>query len=78
MQAAEPVIQPGVVAGVRDGSPASDAGLREGRRQTASILFLDLRDSTALAERMDPKRLLIFITSFRRRVIAAARATAIA
>jgi adenylate cyclase len=47
------------------------AGLREGRRQTASILFLDLRDSTALAERMDPKRLLIFITSFRRRVIAA-------
>ncbi len=53
---------------------AGDAGLREGRRQTASILFLDLRDSTALAERMDPKRLLIFITSFRRRVIAAARA----
>ena len=53
---------------------AGDAGLREGRRQTASILFLDLRNSTALAERMDPKRLLIFITSFRRRVIAAARA----
>ena len=53
---------------------AGDAGLREGRRQIASILFLDLRDSTALAERLDPKRLLIFITSFRRRIVAAARA----
>jgi adenylate cyclase len=44
---------------------------RHGRRQNAVILFADIRSSTALAERMDPERLSIFISSFRRRVMRA-------
>jgi adenylate cyclase len=48
------------------------AGLRQGRRQEAVIIFVDIRGSTALAEHMDPERLSIFITSFRRRVMRAA------
>jgi adenylate cyclase len=47
---------------------------REGRRQIVAILFVDLRNSTALAEDMDPKRLSIFIASFRRRILRAAAA----
>ena len=35
------------------------------------ILFADIRASTALAEKMDPERLSIFISSFRRRVMRA-------
>ena len=45
---------------------------RQGRRQNAVILFADIRASTALAEKMDPERLSIFISSFRRRVMRAA------
>jgi adenylate cyclase len=45
---------------------------RHGRRQNAVILFADIRASTALAEKMDPERLSIFISSFRRRVMRAA------
>jgi adenylate cyclase len=45
---------------------------RHGRRQNAVILFADIRASTALAERMDPERLSVFISSFRRRVMRAA------
>ena len=45
---------------------------REGRRQMVAILFVDLRNSTAMAEDMDPKRLSVFIGSFRRRVLRAA------
>jgi adenylate cyclase len=45
---------------------------REGRRQRVAILFVDIRDSTALAEGMDPRRLLVFISAFRRRVLRAA------
>ena len=45
---------------------------RHGRRQNAVVLFADIRASTALAEKMDPERLSIFISSFRRRVMRAA------
>ena len=54
--------------------PHLAAGLRQGRRQKAAIAFVDLRDSTTLAEGMDPQRLSIFFAAFRRRVTAAARA----
>jgi adenylate cyclase len=46
--------------------------LRRGRRQLAAILFIDIRDSTARAENMDPMRLSIFLTAFRQRVTRAA------
>ena len=45
---------------------------RRGRRQEVTVLFVDLRGSTALAENMDPARLSVFISSFRRRVMEAA------
>jgi adenylate cyclase len=47
---------------------------RRGRRQEVAILFIDIRDSTAIAERLDPLRLSIFLASFRRRVLRAADA----
>lgn len=47
---------------------------RQGRRQQATILFVDIRGFTAYAEGMDPARLSIFISSFRRRVTHAADA----
>lgn len=49
--------------------------LRTGRRVQAAVLFLDMRDSTRIAETMDPARLAVFITAFRRRVMRAAEAT---
>lgn len=59
-------------------APAVDGGdlasWRRGRRQKATILFVDIRGSTALAERMDPAKLSVFISSFRRRVMRAAQA----
>jgi len=48
------------------------AAWRRGRRQEVTVLFVDLRGSTTLAERMDPARLSVFISSFRRRVMQAA------
>ncbi len=45
--------------------------LRRGQRQTATILFADIRDSTGRAEQLDPQRLSVFISSFRRRVMRA-------
>ena len=45
---------------------------RRGRRQRVTVLFVDIRGSTALAERMDPSALSLFISSFRRRVMRAA------
>jgi adenylate cyclase len=50
------------------------AGLRAGRRVRATLLFVDIRDSSALAESMDPARLAVFISAFRRRVMRAAAA----
>jgi adenylate cyclase len=47
---------------------------RQGRRQQATILFVDIRGSTAFAENMDPANLSVFISSFRRRVMRAAEA----
>lgn len=46
---------------------------RRGRRQEITVLFVDLRGSTALAEHMDPALLSVFISSFRRRVMQAAQ-----
>ena len=48
------------------------AGLRAGRRIPAVLLFVDIRDSSALAESMSPDRLAIFVSAFRRRVMRAA------
>ena len=45
---------------------------RRGRRQRVTVLFVDMRGSTSLAERMDPSRLSVLISSFRRRVTRAA------
>ena len=53
---------------------AAAASLREGRRQLATVVFVDMRDSTARAESLDPRALSVFISSFRRRVTDAARA----
>jgi adenylate cyclase len=50
------------------------AGLRTGRRQTVAIVFVDMRGSTARAEHTDPERFAVFMSSFRRRVMSAARA----
>jgi len=47
---------------------------RQGRRQEVTVVFVDLRGSTGLAEHMDPARLSVFISSFRRRVMQAAQA----
>jgi adenylate cyclase len=47
---------------------------RRGRRQEVAILFVDMRDSTALAEHTDPTRLSVFLASFRRRVLRAVEA----
>ncbi|MFO1074255.1 MAG: CHASE3 domain-containing protein [Geminicoccaceae bacterium] len=53
---------------------ASSAGsLRRGGRREVAILFVDLRDSTARAERMDPDRFVDFLSAFRARVTQAAR-----
>ncbi len=48
------------------------ASLRAGRRVQAVLLFVDIRDSSALAERTDPTQLAVFISAFRRRVMRAA------
>jgi adenylate cyclase len=50
------------------------AAWRRGRRQEITVLFVDLRDSTALAEHMDPAHLSVFVSAFRRRVMRAAQA----
>ena len=47
-------------------------GLRAGRRIQAALLFVDVRDSTAIGAALDPKALARFITAFRRRVSRAA------
>jgi adenylate cyclase len=48
------------------------ASLRQGRRAHVTVLFVDMRASTSFGEIMDPGRLAVFITSFRRRVLRAA------
>lgn len=50
------------------------ADLSAGRRQTVAIVFVDMRGSTARAEHTDPERFAVFMSSFRRRVMSAARA----
>lgn len=51
------------------------AAWRKGRRQQVTILFADMRNSTEIAEHMDPMRLSLFMASFRRRVLRAAEET---
>ncbi|MCA1408335.1 adenylate/guanylate cyclase domain-containing protein [Ensifer sp. IC3342] len=48
---------------------------RQGRRQQGAILFIDIRGFTAYAEKLDPARLSVFISSFRRRVMRATEAS---
>jgi adenylate cyclase len=48
---------------------------RQGRRQQGTILFVDIRGFTAYAEKLDPARLSVFISSFRRRVMRATEAS---
>jgi adenylate cyclase len=55
-------------------APGADDVWRRGRRQRVAIMFVDLRDSTKIAEDMDPSQLSVFISSFRRRVTRAAKA----
>ena len=50
-----------------------DGSLRAGRRQQAVIAFVDMRGSTALAERLDPQQLSAFLSAFRQRVMRLAR-----
>ncbi|MEA1833660.1 adenylate/guanylate cyclase domain-containing protein [Methylobacterium durans] len=52
---------------------AGDVGLRRGRRQRAVIVFVDIRDSTGMAEGMDPERLSQFFTAFRTRILGCVR-----
>ncbi|AWN49380.1 adenylate/guanylate cyclase domain-containing protein [Methylobacterium terrae] len=52
---------------------AGDAALRRGRRQRAVIAFVDIRDSTGMAEGMDPEGLSRFFTAFRTRILACVR-----
>ncbi len=60
-------------AEVADRLADDDDGLREGRRQNAAIAFVDMRDSTSLAEGLDPKEISEFLTAFRTRLTRAAR-----
>jgi adenylate cyclase len=53
---------------------AAAAALRDGRRQVATVVFVDMRDSTARAETLDPRALSVFISAFRRRITQAAHA----
>ncbi|WP_157961307.1 adenylate/guanylate cyclase domain-containing protein [Microvirga flavescens] len=46
-------------------------GLREGRRITVTMLFVDIRASSQIGEGMDPARLAVFMSAFRRRVTRA-------
>jgi adenylate cyclase len=46
--------------------------LRTGRRIPVTLMFVDIRASSSFGETMDPTRLAVFITSFRRRVLKAA------
>ncbi|WP_162820690.1 adenylate/guanylate cyclase domain-containing protein [Microvirga calopogonii] len=52
---------------------AGDIDLRRGRRQRAVIVFVDIRDSTGMAEGMDPERLSQFFTAFRTRILGCVR-----
>ncbi|TGD97219.1 adenylate/guanylate cyclase domain-containing protein [Methylobacterium nonmethylotrophicum] len=59
----------------RGGSLAQGGGLRFGERRHAAIAFVDMRGSTAIAERADPETVAILMTGFRRCVAQAARET---
>jgi len=52
---------------------AAAGGLRRGRRQHAVIMFVDIRDSAARGEELDPERLSVFLSAFRSRVSRAAQ-----
>ncbi|MFE1599945.1 adenylate/guanylate cyclase domain-containing protein [Methylobacterium sp. ID0610] len=52
---------------------AGEFDLRRGRRQRAVIVFVDIRDSTGMAEGMDPERLSQFFTAFRTRILGSVR-----
>ncbi|OAS25839.1 adenylate/guanylate cyclase domain-containing protein [Methylobacterium platani] len=60
----------------RGGSLDQGGGLRLGERRHAAIAFVDMRGSTAIAERADPETVAILVTGFRRCVAQAARENA--
>ncbi|MET7242515.1 CHASE3 domain-containing protein [Methylobacterium sp. EM32] len=59
----------------RGGGMERGGGLRLGERRHAAIAFVDMRGSTAIAERADPETVAILVTGFRRCVAQAARET---
>lgn len=61
---------PGEIAAVlADGATS----LREGSQRHAAVVFVDLRGSTALAERLAPSEFMAVLSAYRRRVSEAAR-----
>lgn len=58
-----------VLAGIVIAGPSSSP------RQHGTILFVDIRGFTAYAEKLDPGKLSVFISSFRRRVMRATEAS---
>ncbi len=58
-----------------DLADAGDIALRQGRRQTAALLFVDIRGFTALAEALTPEAVGRLVADYRRRVTEAANAT---
>jgi adenylate cyclase len=54
---------------LREGSPLS-----KGATLDCAIIFVDLRDSTGLVEKMPPDQVADFLTRFRRRITSAAKA----
>jgi adenylate cyclase len=59
----------------RGGGIDRGEGLRLGERRHAAIAFVDMRGSTAIAERANPETVAILVTGFRRCVAQAARET---
>lgn len=54
---------------------AGDIALRQGRRQHAALLFVDIRGFTALAEALPPEAVGQLVADYRRRITEAASAT---
>ncbi len=58
-----------------EAADADDIALRQGRRQVAALLFVDIRGFTALAEALDPVAVGRLVADYRRRISEAASAT---
>lgn len=58
-----------------DAADSDDIALRRGRRQTAALLFVDIRGFTALAEALTPEAVGRLVADYRRRISEAANVT---